>query len=221
MPSIHFSQISLNISNVYKKHTYSTPPKWHQAKITIDPLNRQHWPASHPSIISINLNVCVCVCVVAENLNPGSMDLERLRPFKHLWGATEPQYGSPSGTNSPWFCTLSPDQWNSSSLHTLFSRTAATDFLPPSSDSQAVHRWGCITLACLRDCVYGGRQGQGVCIAAHLCVVCVCLWCVWCVWNRGFSQWPGLEVIIMYRSVCCNANANAFSVATARVPVLC
>lgn len=39
--------------------------------------------------------------------------------------------------------------------------------------------------------------------------------------NRSCSQWAELEVIIMYRSVRCNANANAFSVAAAQVPTLC
>lgn len=114
------------------------------------------------------------MCVVTENLNPGRMDLERLRPLKHLWGATEQRYGSPSGTNSPWFCTLSPDQWNSSSLHTLFSRTAATDFFslstPPSSDRRAAHHWGCITLACLRGCVYRVEGGKGACAGVYVCV---------------------------------------------------
>lgn len=123
--------------------------------------------------------MCVCVCA-RVCCNPGSMDLERLRPLKHLWGATEQRYGSPSGTNSPWSCTLSPDQWNWSSLHTLFRRTAQRIFFFfPSSfpDRRAAHRWGCITPACLRDCVYRGRWGAGnVCVGVHLCVEHVCVW---------------------------------------------
>lgn len=46
----------------------------------------------------------------------------------------------------------------------------------------------------------------------HVCV---------CVVSSGCSQWPELEVIIMYRLVCCDANANAFSVATVLGPALC
>lgn len=34
--------------------------------------------------------------------------------------------------------------------------------------------------------------------------------------NRGFSQRAELQVIIMYRLVCCDANANVLSVAAVR-----
>lgn len=154
----------------------------------------------------------MCLCVVTENLNPGSMDLEWLRPLKHLWGATEQRYGSSSGTNSPRFCTLSPDQWNSSSLHTLFSRTAATDFRPPPPPIVEKPTIGAALHLLVYMTACTGEDGAG---SVRTCV-CACVRA-----NCGCSQWPELEVIIMYRLVCCNANANAFSVAPAWVPVLC
>lgn len=115
----------------------------------------------------------MCVCC-----NPGSMDLERLRPLKHLWGTTEQQYGSPSGTNSPRSCTHSPDQWNWSSLHTLFSRTAATDSnLPPplpcstSSPLLGPH------YTCLFTWLHvQGETGAG---SVYQCAFVCGVWCVW------------------------------------------
>lgn len=121
----------------------------------------------------------MCVCC-----NPGSVDPERLRPLKHLWGATEQRYGSPSGTNSPRSCTLSPDQWNWSSLHTLFSRTAATDFFPPPpppTAGAALHLLVYVTACTGED---GGRE----------CVpVCICVWSVW-VWTGAAPSGQSLRL---------------------------
>ena len=111
------------------------------------------------------------------------MDLERLRPLKHLWGATEQRYGSPSGTNSPWSCTLSPDQWNWSSLHTLFRRTAQRIFffftllLPRSSSSLPLG----LHYTCLFTWLRVQREtgGQGMCVS-----VCICVWSM-CVCEQG------------------------------------
>lgn len=139
------------------------------------------------------------------------MTLEQLGPLKHLWGATEQHYGSPSGTNSPRFCTLSPDQWNSSSLHTLFSRTAAT-VAPRRSptDSWAAHLWGCIALACLRDCLCSGDRGR-VCVGEWMCLwfspsgqssrLSLCTGQSDAMLMLMRSQWPQL------RSQCCVSSA--------------
>lgn len=41
---------------------------------------------------------------------------------------------------------------------------------PPSSDRRAAHHWGCITLACLRGCVYRVEGGKGACAGVYVCV---------------------------------------------------
>lgn len=70
------------------------------------------------------------------------------------------------------------------------------------------------TGATLHSLVYvtvctGGDRGMEE--SAPVCIsVCVFLCVRAC---TGCSQWSKLEVIIMYRLVCCDANANAFSVA--------
>lgn len=120
----------------------------------------------HPSITGIILDVCV----VTKNLNPGRVYLEWLRPLKHLWEATEQQSSSPSGTNTPGFNALSPNQWNSSSLHT-FQPNDGNWFPPPPSDRWTAYDWSYITPACLRDCLRRGRwveEYAGVCLC--LCV---------------------------------------------------
>lgn len=94
------------------------------------------------------------------NCYPGRVDLEGLRPVKHLWVATVQQYGNPSGTNSCWFCALRANQWYSSSSHTLFSRMTATDFsTSPSSDRWTAHLWGLNALVFSRDAVCRGWWG--------------------------------------------------------------
>lgn len=74
-------------------------------------------------------------------------------PLSNIYeGATKRRCGATSGTNSPRSCALDSDQWNRGSLHTLFSRTAATDFFslslslspslsfhPSSDDCGAAH----------------------------------------------------------------------------------
>lgn len=98
---------------------------------------------------------------------------------------------------------------------------AATDFflfpvLPQTSSAGAagvaLHLLVYVTACAGVDA--GGGSGR-VYRRAFVCGVCVCL-CL----NGGCSQWPELEVIIMYRLVRCNANADAFSVAAVQVPVL-
>lgn len=59
----------------------------------------------------------------------------------------------------------------------------------------------------------GGDRGTEE--SAPVCI-CVCVFVSVCAACTGCSQWSKLEVIIMYRLVCCDANANAFSVAAVR-----
>lgn len=157
--------------------THNSTPECHQVWKSIDPFNFHHPTAIHPSSTS----TWMCICC-----NPGSVDPEQLGLLKHLWGATEQWYGSPSGTNSPRSCTLSPDQWTWSSLHTLFTRTAATDFflpllLPQSSRSPL--------LGLHYTCLFTWLRVQGKTGAGRV------YWCaVLCVWTGAVPSGQSLRL---------------------------
>lgn len=168
--------------------------------------NHHSWPSIHPSA-----STWMCV-----GCNPGSMDLE---PLKHLWGATKQRYGSPSGTNSPRFCTLNSingtevryTHFSAEWRQQIFFFSPLPLIVEQPTAGAAFHSLVYVTVFTGGDCT--GVHLWGVCVCVFLCV-CVCV-------NKGCSQWPELEVIIMYRLVCRDANANAFSLAVVWGPALC
>lgn len=193
--------------NTYVFFTHSSTPECHQVWKSIDPCNYHHATAIH------HQHQPGCVFVVTQVAL-----IQSSSGFSNIYeGLLSSGTAALLGQTAPG--PVHPVPINGTEVHyTHFSpgRRQLIFFSPSSSlNLRGAHCWGRITLACLRDCAYRGRLRQGGCTGVQF--LCVCLY----VCEQGCSQWPELEVIIMYRLVRCNANANAFSVAAAQVPLLC
>lgn len=191
----------LTSNSLAKKHaqTYNILSECHQAKLTIDLPNYQYQPPIHHQ----HYPGCVCCNEESKPRQGVSRMTEASQTFMRGYRATVQQ--------SFWDKHPRVQCSQSQSMELKFITHFSAErrqliFLPLlwslNSPPLELH-YTCLFTWLLAQ----GKVGRGVCwcVSVFVCVV---------------SQWAELEVIIMYRSVYCNAHANTFSVATAQVPML-